>query len=299
LQYDSGAFNQGIAPVAGGGSRETPITPKFGASFQYDDDDLYYVSAAKGYRVGGINTPLPDYCTGTSPVPKSYNSDSLWSYEIGAKSFLWNRHLQIDASAFHISWRNIQQPVVIPSCQVTYFANLGTATSNGFDLGLNALLGPHLKLRLMTAYTDAHYDKTVINDGTITVRRGDAVGSVPQVPTPWDITASSEYAFDVLVDWHVTIRLEDIFHSRNNGPFSSDDPAAISYAPAIPANPSTNVLNLRVTGDYKNLQVEAFVDNALDSSPLLYRGQDGITSSLFYRTTLRPRTIGLGVYWHF
>lgn len=299
VQFVSGVLNEGVPPVASGASRETPVTPKVGAAFQYDENNLFYVSIAKGYRVGGINTPLADYCNATSPAPKTYNSDSLWSYEIGAKDTLLNGHLQVDTSVFHIDWKDIQQPVLIPSCGFEYFANLGEASSNGFDFALSALIGEHFRPGLAVGYTDAHYSKTIINDGVVTVDRGDAIGTIPQVPSPWNVTASTEYMLDVIADWRVTLRLEDVFHSRNPGPFASYDPAAISYAPEIPPNPSTNVLNFRVSAEYGKFEVEAFVNNVLNSTPLLNRGQDTPTSDLFYQTTLRPRTIGLGGYWHF
>jgi iron complex outermembrane receptor protein len=299
VQFVSGALNTGVPPVASGESRETPVTPKIGASFQYDDNNLFYVSIAKGYRVGGVNTPLANYCNVTTPAPKTYNSDSVWSYEIGAKDSLLDGHLLIDTSVFHIVWKNIQQPVLIPSCGFEYFANLGSATSNGFDLALSALIGDHFKPALSVGYTNAHYTKTILINGVVTVDKGDTIGTIPQVPSPWNVTASAEYVLNPLADWRVTLRLEDVFHSKNTGPFASYDPAAISYAPAISPNPSTNVLNFRLSAEYRHFEVEAFVNNLLNSTPLLNRGQDTPASALFYRTTLRPRTIGVGAYWHF
>jgi iron complex outermembrane recepter protein len=299
VQFVSGVLNTGVPPVASGESRETPVTPKLGASFQYDENNLFYISIAKGYRVGGVNTPLADYCNVTTPAPKTYNSDSVWSYEIGAKDSLLDGRLLIDTSVFHIDWKNIQQPVLIPSCGFEYFANLGSATSNGFDLALSALIGDHFKPSLSVGYTNAHYTKTILINGVVTVDKGDAIGTIPQVPSPWNVTASAEYTLNSLADWRVTLRLEDVFHSKNTGPFASYDPAAISYAPAIPPNPSTNVLNLRLSAEYAHFEVEGFVNNLLNSTPLLNRGQDAPASDLFYRTTLRPRTIGVGAYWHF
>jgi iron complex outermembrane recepter protein len=299
VQFVTGVLNAGVPPVATGESRETPVTPKIGASFQYDQDNLFYVSISKGYRVGGVNTPLADYCNAATPAPKTYNSDSVWSYEIGAKDSFLDGRLQVDTSVFHIDWKNIQQPVLIPSCGFEYFANLGEASSNGFDLAFSALIGEHFRPGLSVGYTDAHYTKTITNSGVITVDKGDVIGTIPQVPSPWNITASAEYALNPVADWRVKFRLEDVFHSKNSGPFASFDPAAISYAPEIPPNPSTNVLNLRVSAEYGKFEVEAFVNNLLDSTPLLNRGQDNPASDLFYRTTLRPRTIGVGGYWHF
>ena len=93
--------------------------------------------------------------------------------------------------------------------------------------------------------------------------------------------------------------MEDIFHSRNTGPFASYDPAAISYEPDIPPNPSTNLLNLRASASYGGVEIYAFVNNLANSTPLLNYGKDIIDTNLIYNTTLRPRTIGVGGSWHF
>ena len=111
-EYSSGALNAGVPPVYSGASRETPVTPKAGASFQYDENNLFYTYIAKGYRVGGVNTPLPSFCSGPT-APASYNSDSVWSYEIGAKDNLFDGRLQLDTSVYHINWNNIQQEVLV------------------------------------------------------------------------------------------------------------------------------------------------------------------------------------------
>jgi iron complex outermembrane recepter protein len=298
FQYVGGPFNAGVPPFVVGASRETPVTPKAGVSYQLNDNHLLYVSVAKGYRVGGINTPLAEYCA-PAVAPKSYSSDSLWSYEIGAKDTFLDGRLQVDSSAFHINWKNIQQSVLLSNCGFIYFANEGSANSNGFDLALTALLGDHFRPGLAVSYTDAHYAQTLFNGAATVVNKGDSVGTVPQVPTPWNLTGSLDYKLNVVGDWKATLRLEDIFHSRNNGRFASYDPTAISYAPDIPPNPSTNLLNGRATAQYGNFELEAFVKNALNSTPVLNRGQDTITSNLFYASTLTPRTVGVGGSWHF
>ena len=297
-QNVAGDLNAGVPPTASGSASETPVTPKVGLSFQATPNDLFYASVAKGYRIGGINTPLATYC-GNIVAPQTYDSDSVWSYEIGAKNLLLDGHLQIDSSAFHINWKGIQQPVLIPACGFEYFANLGAATSNGFDLAVRALVAERLTLGIAVAYTDAHYTKTVSSDGVVTVDKDDAVGTVPQVPSPWNVTASSEYTFRLPGEMTATVRVEDIYHSRNPGPFSSQNPAAISYAPNIPPNPSTNVLNLRATFALRALDLEIFANNALNSLPALLRNQDSNSSDLYYRTTFRPRTVGVSASWHF
>jgi iron complex outermembrane recepter protein len=297
-EYSTGALNAGVPPIYAGGSRETPVTPKAGVSFQYDENNLFYANVAKGYRVGGVNTPLPSFCN-VPPAQSSYDSDSVWSYEVGAKNNLLGGSLQIDTSVFHINWNNIQQEVLVPSCGFEYITNAGKASINGLDFAVSALLFGHFKPSLAASYTDAHYSQTIVSDGAVIVDKGDAIGIVPQVPSPWNLTGALEYSKEISADWRLKARIEDIFHSRNNGPFASYDPAAISYEPDIPPNPSTNLLNLRVSATYASVEVYGFVNNLANSTPLLNYGKDIINTNLVYNTTLRPRTIGVGAYWRF
>ena len=73
----AGAFNAGAPPIGTNATSEHPVTPKIALSYQADNENLFYVSAAKGYRMGGGNSPLPDLCP--SSAPPTYSSDSLWS----------------------------------------------------------------------------------------------------------------------------------------------------------------------------------------------------------------------------
>ena len=92
--YFTGPFEGGTVTAGNNSFTEYPVTPKFGLSYQPNSGSLFYATAAKGYRVGGFNTPgigLDPLCgtsvaaLGLTPtgLPSKYNSDSLWSYEIG------------------------------------------------------------------------------------------------------------------------------------------------------------------------------------------------------------------------
>jgi iron complex outermembrane recepter protein len=296
-QITSGALEAGTPPVFIGNQKETPVTPKVALSYQVNEDTLLYLSAAKGYRIGGVNSPIPTYC-GDVSAPPTFKSDSVWSYEIGAKSLLFDRHLQIDASAFHIKWQNIQTPAFLAECGFQYVANDGSATSNGFDAALRALLTDRLRIGVSAGYMNARFDQTIISDGVPIVERGDAVGLLPQVPSPWNVTTNVEYEFPLTDDARLYGRAEDVFHSRNPGPFATQQPG-YSYAPLLTANPSTNVVNLRAGIRWPRYDVSLFVNNVTDSLPILYRTQDTPTSTLFYGKTFRPRTVGVTGNWKF
>src|SRR3984885_611664 len=146
--------------------KQPPITPTFGLTYQYTDKDMVYATAAKGYRPGGSNSPnatanpLCDasfQALGLHGVPDTYESDSLWSYELGAKDSLFNNRLSFQASVYYIDWSGIQTTVNLPSCGAFYTANRGKAISQGFDFQVAAIVVEGLKVSATLGYTDAYY----------------------------------------------------------------------------------------------------------------------------------------------
>ncbi len=88
--------------------------------YQNDPNNLYYATYAKGFRPGGANNPVPQAACapdfqnfGITQAPATYNSDTVDSYEIGAKNNFDNR-VKIASSIYYIRWNNIQQTVVPP-----------------------------------------------------------------------------------------------------------------------------------------------------------------------------------------
>src|SRR6185437_10225579 len=113
-QNDAGPVVNPTPVTTTGSQAESPVTPKFALSYQVNSDNLLYASVAKGYRIGGGNAPIPTaQCRtdladlGLSAGPASYKSDTVWSYEIGAKSRELDGRLAVDVSAFHINWNQI------------------------------------------------------------------------------------------------------------------------------------------------------------------------------------------------
>jgi outer membrane receptor protein involved in Fe transport len=262
-----------------------------------DPNDLFYVSISKGYRIGGVNSPLPIYCPGTAP--DTYSSDSLWSYEIGSKNKLFDNRLQIDASVFHVDWKNIQQSVLLSACQYGYTANAGDAASNGFDFALQALVMKDLTMSLGVGYTHATFTKSVTVGGVPIVQKGDVVGLVPNVPAPWAVTLSGNYDVPLTGEISGYLWAEDAYHSHSPGPFSNQIPHGVSYAPINVPNPAANLLNLRSGLKWDKYDVSLFVNNVLNSRPNLYKQAPSQTSTLAWYRTFQPLTFGVTVAAHF
>jgi outer membrane receptor protein involved in Fe transport len=295
--YPSGLYEAGSPPSSNSEATEHPVTPKLTLSYQADDANLFYVSAGKGYRVGGGNAPVPSYCA-PATAPLTFNSDFVYSYEIGAKSRLFDDRVQINSSVFHLDWKDVQNHFLLP-CGVAYIANSGSATSNGFDLAVDALLMNAWKVGFSVAYTDAKLNDNVSLDGYPIVEKGDAVGITPDLPVPWTLILSSRYDVPVSAAISGYIWVQDIYHSNTPGPFSNDIPTSLSYFPELTANPATNVMNLRIGGVQGKLDVSLFLNNVLNSHPNLAKYQDTQSSTIIDYATLRPRTLGLTVNYNF
>ena len=64
-------------------------------------------------------------------VPKGYEPDSVWSYELGAKTRLLNNRLQFNVAVFQIDWSNVQTAIAAQGCGQNWTVNGGTARSKG------------------------------------------------------------------------------------------------------------------------------------------------------------------------
>jgi len=283
----------------------TVVAPRLSLTFRPNAGNLAYATVAKGYRSGGPNNPNnAATCNCTETTPPTYGPDSVWNFEVGSRSTVFDGRLQIDLSLFHMVWYDIQAPVADNQGNFNYL-NAGRATSDGFDLGTHIAPTEHLNLTLMAAYADARYTTTEYAPGPqgrpklVIAQSGDALGAVPEVSPPWTVTTIAEYMFRLHHGLKVTLRAQDAFSSRNPGPFASTHPDAIVYAPERRADPSINRLDLSARAGGDKFEVSLFVNNVLNSQPTLQFRNRTPRDTLFYATTLRPRTVGLTATWRF
>jgi iron complex outermembrane receptor protein len=290
--------NGGFDNVSGTDSNsahDTPVTPKGTLSYQIDASNMVYASIGKGYREGGVNPaiPPPPLC---APITQPYQPDSLWSYEVGAKDRFFGGNLQVDSSAYHIVWNNIQTLLPL-SCGYSYVFNGGQTDTNGFDVAVQANITSNWKLRLSTAYVKSDYTKNVsgvdsIGNPTPFIQSGDTVGVPPQVPSPWSATIAPEYDF-TLAGMRGSVRIEDIFHSHNSGPYVT------TVNSFLPADPSTNLVNIRSSLAWDRYDIGLFINNALNSRPRIGQSNDGGGSPIIVERTFRPLTVGMNGAYRF
>ncbi len=304
IGHSDGAQNGGPLDSSGNQS-EKPFTPKLGLSFQFDPQNLFYASYAKGFRVGGANPPLPGNAGCQFPSSGAYSSDSLKSYEVGAKNRLADR-FRIASSAYYIKWSNIQQTFVDPGCQISSIKNLGEATVKGFDLQADIVISDHWKAETSIGYTQARYKGlyTVTDPGdgsppfrTQFTSEGDTVGGAP-----WTVAVGTEYEFSAFGrPWYA--RADYQYASRNNRPTPAENLLNdASYDQFVFRLPKTEFVSLRAGFAYDDWNIAAFVDNVFNKqTPTQFlHSQAGLDANdpsviQFDQGGFRPRTIGLTV----
>jgi iron complex outermembrane recepter protein len=288
--------------------KENSFTPKASFSYQMDSRNLYYFTYAKGFRPGGGNNPVPqpacakDFATlGISGSPTTFNSDTVNSFEVGAKNNFDNR-VKIASSVYYIRWNNIQQTVVPPICQISFISNLGKAVAKGVDLQAEVAVTDNFTVELATGYTDARYtqdSRLTPAENPPVVSSGDAItGQSGQPAAPFTATIGLQYKFSVF-NHDSFIRVDDEYEGRAKWLSPQQDPNTQQYDAANYVLSPTNFASARAGTNFGGWQVAAFVDNLTDTHTVTNYNWtidpgDG-ESRLQRQFTFRPRTIGITV----
>ena len=241
-----------------GGTDESWETPRFDLSYRTEEGSLYYLMAAKGYRSSGVAPGCAAW---------EFPADTVWDYEIGAKRDLFGGRAHFEAGVFHMRWSNDQQNAVETGCLFGF--QRGKAVSNGFELSAQAQLTDRVAAGFSMSYTEAHYTDPVESDGVVIVREGDAVQGAR---LPWNVTAYVGYEFPKTGDVVVDVRAEEYFRGGDPGRSLEDNPDSPFFVPDnFLTDPATNLLNLRLNVRWTSVNLGLFVNNALDSQPVLNR----------------------------
>jgi outer membrane receptor protein involved in Fe transport len=314
-----------------GNNTENAFTPKVSLQYQADPNDMYYATYAKGFRPGGANNPIPAAAcptdfpnfgfdhVGTDPGGSlgTFSSDSVKSYELGAKNNFNNR-VRIAASIYYIQWNNIQQLIVPPVCQISFIANTGNATVKGADLQADFSVTSAFTIELALGYTQARYNEDfrfappcpggVSQPGCAVdprplVANGDAIVSSSsetgggQPTAPFTAALALEYHFPLFAR-DSFVRLDGQYEAHAKWPTAGLDSNTSQYQTVNYVLPSTTFVSFRGGMQFGAVSMQAFVDNLTDShtvtdynwtiDPLV----TGV-SRLQRNYSFRPRTFGI------
>ncbi|MGN7931758.1 TonB-dependent receptor [Sphingopyxis sp. 22461] len=253
------------------------FSPKIGVQLYPADDLMAYASWSKGYKTGGWTTRLSN----PLPTAPSFDEEKATTWEIGFKSQLFDRRLQLNAAAFTTSYKGIQlnfQQGVSPVIQ-----NAGDARIKGFEAEVVFAPVQSFTLNSSVGYVDAKY--TSVLQGAVVapnpVQAGVFTGAeLPKTPH-WKVNMSPRFEFDVgdtgikviaLADWTYTSRMRN----DTEGTFLLDRKAS----QVVNAN-----ITLRLPDDRYSVTVGG---TNIFNERFLTTGQAQIAGGMLYGTYNRP-----------
>lgn len=164
--------------------REGGQIGKLGLTWTPEPALMLYASATQGFRPGGTNTT-----PGLTASQITFRSDSLISYEVGAKFHPAHRAIGVDVALYHIDWSDMILAVDSANGAFTYNTNVGAVAVNGGELSLRWSPWAGGSIRLELSANDAHLaaDQRVASAAGIG-RRGDRLPNAAKTSGSIDYT---------------------------------------------------------------------------------------------------------------
>ena len=268
---------------------EDKVTYKTGVNFHVNEDQLIYLVAAQGFREGGINdVGIP----AVAQIPRFFKQDSLWNYEVGAKTSWLNNSLIFNVAAFFTRWNNIHTVIKDPTGAFQFVANGGDVSIDGIEVELISRPTSKLEFKAGISYTDARLTTDApfaagqtLDDGSFfqdpnAGLKGDQVPNIPD----WQFGISGAYHTPVFDgSWEATTRFDLSFMGDRGNQFRPNSPFFVAL------NQYT-VVNFQFILDNGSWRAAFFANNLTDKRAQIdaIRSQQDPLGFL----TIRPRTVG-------
>jgi iron complex outermembrane receptor protein len=282
------------------------FNPRFNVSYHVDPDLMVYAEAAKGFRYGGANQPVPigtsgiaGQCAqnltsyGYTAAPLTFGPDHLWNYSIGEKAKLFGGRMTLNTDAYYIDWSDVQTRLGL-NCSYFFTDNKGSITSKGVEAESTVRVTPELTFSSNLSYTDSAANGNIPTVGAFD---GD---QTPYFPT-WIASAFVFYDRAVgqgKLHLQLSYQYRGVEHTTFNsfsttlvnGVLTKNGPSA-SYA-VIPAQ---NNVGASVAYDFGRYEMGIYATNLIDGVKVT-----DITRATYYaayqagnfQTVARPRTVG-------
>jgi iron complex outermembrane receptor protein len=247
---------------------ETPVTPKFSLQYFINPDDLLYFTAAKGFRAGGVNQVLTSaaqgllarYALTTAALPKTFDSDTVWSYELGAKFRMLDGRAQINTAIYDLEWSNVQTFLFLGDGAVF---NVPKARSRGFEVEGEIRPVRPLTVNAAVSHTKAQYRSDLVIPGG----PGSSIGNLviaadgqEFAQAPWTVDVGARVDFAVGTAFPSYARID----YRWQDGYSPVSRTSSAYSPDSSDVPAQKSINLRLGIQHGAFDVNVFALNLTD-----------------------------------
>lgn len=287
------------------------IDPKFDLSYEPNKAVMVYVTAAKGFRPGGVNQFLPTGNAGLGPLvesalqgkynttniissPQTFAADSVWNYELGEKAQFLDRRVTLNADIYYENWSNPQ--LLTNVIGFGYTVNGSNAHIYGAEVEFKGLLTNELTFTANVSYDHATFQKDNVASGFL---GGMSVPDTPKITSGQTLTYKHPLADDltlvgVLENNYVGTRM-DVPYGLGLSIYGGTTQAALVHLAAY------DLTNVRVGLQKSAWSAFLFTNNLLNKKVLLDpQPQIDVSLTTFQRYTVnQPLTVGLDIEYKF
>ncbi len=279
---------------------------KAGLEYDVAPESMAYVTASTGFKAGGFGL------AGNAVIP--YDPEHLTAYELGIKNRFFDDTLQVNLEGFYWDYKNHQEALLGPSPQgggVAYYTvNAGSATLDGFDLGVIYKLTRVDTLTIDAEFNHSKYNTFVYNENvgyanpanngcgigasheisvggnTVPVNSIDCSGKQLDHAPLWSGTMGLQHVFDLHADSTLTAAVSSRFSSAIWG--------AVDFIPneRLPSYTQTN-LYLTYVPPAHRWSLTLYAKNLEDSAAYTNAFQAQFVAGLVAASILPPRTYGV------
>jgi iron complex outermembrane recepter protein len=286
------------------------FAPRFLASFEASENFTLNAQVARGFRLGGINDPLNvPLCTpqdlATFSGRESWENETAWNYEVGAKARLMGGRGSLNVSAFHMDIEDLQLTVTAGSCSSRLIFNVPKAVSRGLEAEFSVTPSQNFDVALSASYNDSELRSTLASVPGLT--EGNRLPSVPRLQgaaaatyrrqvrpgSQGSITGSFQHVgsrYTQIGDFAPgfgTVNLNSFGNNTIGGPLTQ---STFTFEPELPAY---NLFNVRLALTRANWEIAVFGNNLTNERAFLALDQERGTRARVGFLTNQPRTIGV------
>jgi iron complex outermembrane receptor protein len=235
------AFGDVTVPYNRGETSVTESHTSYNASLLWEatDELSFFARAASGFRIGGINNTVLLASAAGITVPEAFDPDSLWSYEVGVKSYFWNRRGFVDLSGYRIDWSDQQVGSADATGAFEFRVNAGKTVIYGVELQGSVMPTTGLTIGGGIVYTDAQLDEDL---PAATLSLGLAGDTLPGV-AEWSGSLRIGYEWPVSAAIDAYTNLTATYRGSRSTTFNAADPNYYELDPYTLLDVSIGVRN--------------------------------------------------------
>jgi iron complex outermembrane recepter protein len=207
-------FIPDIGPITDDYS-DNVLSPTLSVSYQLDDDIMMYARFSSGYKSGGFNA---DNISSTDNF--GFEAEFVNNYEVGSKSFFFDRRLRLNTALFYMDYEDLQVTQFDQASNSNYISNAATATIAGLELEMTALPLDGLEISASLGLLDATFDEYIDSFGNDL--SGNSLVRAPKT----NASLIAEYTIPVSDQFELLIQGDMTYRDEREG-LASNDPGSL------------------------------------------------------------------------